>query len=86
MPELARFYGIVVRMYYSDHSPPHFHAYYGSFEAVIAVHDLSVVAGALPARAMGLVAEWAQLHRAEISAAWERASSNEPPGKIDPLP
>ena len=50
MPELSRFYGIVVRMFFNDHAPPHFHAYYGSDEALFAIETLSLVAGRLPAR------------------------------------
>ena len=63
MPELSRFYGIVVRMFSNDHGPPHFHAYYGSDEALVAIETLSVFAGRLPPRAMGLVVEWASLHQ-----------------------
>jgi hypothetical protein len=55
MPELSRFYGIVIRMFFNDHAPPHFHAYYGSDEALIAIERLSVFAGRLPPRATGLV-------------------------------
>ncbi len=57
MPELSRFYGIVIRMYYDDHGPPHFHAYYGDMEVVVDVRTLAVLAGKLSSRAMGLVIE-----------------------------
>jgi hypothetical protein len=86
MPELARFYGIVVRMFFNDHEPPHFHAYYGSDEALVAIETLSVFAGRLPPRAMGLVVEWASLHQEELREAWMRAKSLESPGRIAPLP
>jgi hypothetical protein len=86
MPELARFYGIVVRMFFNDHEPPHFHAYYGSDEALVAIETLSVFAGRLPPRAMGLVVEWASLHQEELREAWRRAKSLESPGRIAPLP
>jgi len=86
MPELSRFYGIVVRMFSNDHGPPHFHAYYGSDEALVAIETLSVFAGRLPPRAMGLVVEWASLHQEELREAWRRAQSLEPPGRIAPLP
>ncbi len=59
MPEVSRFYGIVIRMYFADHWPPHFHAEYGEHEAVIGIDDSRVIAGSLPARAFGLVEEWA---------------------------
>lgn len=85
MPEISRFYGIVIRMYFADHNPPHFHAYYGANEALMEIATLSVIAGKLPPRAMGLVAEWALQHREELGAAWERASNLKSPGKVEPL-
>lgn len=85
MPELSRFYGIAIRMYFSDHNPPHFHARYAGAEALVEIATLSVIAGRLPPRAMGLVAEWASAHQEELSAAWERARNLEAPGKIEPL-
>lgn len=86
MPELSRFYGITIRMYFSDHAPPHFHAIYGEHEVVLAISDLSIVVGSLPGRALGLVVEWATLHQAELWDAWNRAQADEDPGRIDPLP
>lgn len=86
MPEICRFYGISIRMYYDDHHPPHFHAQYGSYEATIAIGTLAVIAGTLPPRALGLVAEWAAQHQPELDAAWHRAKSLQTPGQIDPLP
>ena len=85
MPELCRFYGIVVRMYFADHPPPHFHVSYGSHQAVLDVEALSVISGDLPARALGLVVEWATLHQDELRSAWRRAANHELPGKIEPL-
>ena len=85
VPELCRFYGIVVRMYFGDHPPAHFHAVYGDDEAVIEIETLAVLNGHLPARARGLVLEWASLHQQELGEAWERAKRLEPPGSIDPL-
>jgi len=86
MPELSRFYGIVVRMYFRDHAPPHFHAFYGGDEVVVDIQQLAAMEGGLPPRAFGLVIEWAAVHRQELLAAWERASHSESPGKVDPLP
>ncbi len=86
MPEVSRFYGIVIRMYFADHPPPHFHASYGSEEALISIRDQAVLAGSLPSRAMGLVAEWSHLHRSELMACWNRAVRHQAPGKVDPLP
>lgn len=86
MPEISRFYGIVIKMYFGDHRPPHFHAEYGEHEAIVGIETLAVIAGKLPPRAMGLVSEWASIHQQELSAAWARAEHLEPVGKIDPLP
>lgn len=86
MPEICRFYGITIKLYFGDHAPAHFHAEYGEFEAVVAIETLAVVAGSLPPRALGLVTEWALLHQQELSAAWDRAQNLEPVGRIDPLP
>ena len=85
MPELCRFYGIVIRMYFNDHGPPHFHALYGEQEALVEIDSLKVIHGRLPPRATSLVIEWASLHQAELHAAWARASQLEAPGKIAPL-
>jgi hypothetical protein len=85
MPELARFYGIVIKMYFDDHAPPHFHAEYGGAEALIDIRTSAVFAGKLPPRAMGLVAEWTALHRDELLDRWEKARALRPLEKIAPL-
>ena len=86
MPEICRFYGIVIKMYFADHAPPHFHAEYSEHEARIAINSLAVISGKLPPRAMGLVAEWATLHQPELQGLWEKASRLEPLNRLDPLP
>ncbi len=85
MPEICRFYGIIIRIHVRDHPPPHFHALYGEHHAVIELGSLSTLQGRLPARARRLVLEWAVLHRDEVMAAWNRAHGGEPPGTIAPL-
>ncbi|MEX2091102.1 MAG: DUF4160 domain-containing protein [Pirellulales bacterium] len=85
MPEISRFYGIVVQIYFGDHPPPHFHARYAGQVAKIDIESLSVIDGQLPARALGLVVEWATLHQQELREAFARAANLEPPGKIAPL-
>lgn len=60
MPTISRFYGILIQMYFADHAPPHFHALYAEFEALIAIQTFEVVRGELPGRAKALVLEWAQ--------------------------
>jgi Domain of unknown function (DUF4160) len=71
MPSVSRFLGIVIYFYYRDHNPPHFHALYGEFEAEIIIEDLLVDVGYLPPRVLGLVMEWASLHKAELLENWE---------------
>ena len=66
MPTLSIFFGIVIRMYYDDHPPPHFHAIYGAHEAKIGIETLELIEGKLPRRALGLVLDWAELHRQEL--------------------
>jgi hypothetical protein len=85
MPEVSRFYGIVIQMYYGDHLPPHFHARYAGQSAKFEIESLAVIEGKLPARALGLVTEWAALHQDELRAAFQRAADLQPPGKIEPL-
>jgi hypothetical protein len=85
VPIICRFYGIVVRMYYRDHNPPHFHATYGSDEALVDIASADVIAGRLPNRAAALAAEWGRLHGGELAANWDRMRDGEPPFPIDPL-
>jgi hypothetical protein len=84
MPELCRFLGIVIAMYYRDHGPPHFHAIYGGFEVTIEI-ETGNVQGEFPPRALSHVQEWRQLHRAELLVDWELARRSEPLKRIDPL-
>jgi hypothetical protein len=85
MPRLSYFYGIAIYMYHRDHSPPHFHAIYGSNEAEVAIRSRRVLKGSLPARASALVREWARMHEKELSDAWARAQTDAPLQPIRPL-
>lgn len=85
MPELSRFYGIIIRMYFDEHPPTHFHAYYQEAQAVVSIETLEVVRGALPGRARILVTEWALAHRDELRDNWTRAEQGAPLVPIDPL-
>ena len=85
MPEVSRFYGIVVHIFYSDHAPPHFHAKYVGKEILVSIQDMTVLEGRFPPRALGMVMEWAAIHQAELLDAWNRAQQHELPGKIAPL-
>ncbi len=74
MPELARFYGITIKMYFqqSEHNPPHFHAFYGgTYMGSINIQTLELMEGDLPPRALKLVLEWAKLHQAQLLRIWE---------------
>jgi hypothetical protein len=72
-------------MFYADHVPPHFRAEYAEHEVRVALDSFAILSVQLPPRAMGLVTEWASLHRQELQAAWARASHLRPPGRIEPL-
>ena len=85
MPELSRFFGIVIRMHFDDHRPPHFHAEYGEFEIEVAIHRLEVLDGRFPSRALGLTIEWAAEHQDELLLDWELASTRQALRKIEPL-
>lgn len=84
MPEISRFLGIVIGMFYSDHGVPHFHAVYGEHEAWIEIES-GTVHGALPPRALRLVLEWAELHKAELLENWQLARQGRPLKRIEPL-
>jgi hypothetical protein len=85
MPTISIFYGIVIQMFWNDHAPPHFHALYGDNEAVVAIESLQVLRGSLPRRALSLVLEWADEHRAELLENWELCRSHQMPRQILPL-
>jgi hypothetical protein len=84
MPELSRFFGIIITMYWRDHNPPHFHASYGDDEALITMNG-EVYSGSLPRRALSLVREWLAIHRQELLDNWENAQKREPMKSIEPL-
>lgn len=85
MPEICRFYGIVIKMFWDDHAPPHFHAEYGAEQATIAITTLAVLQGHLPARALGLTVEWASARQQELLDLWKLAQALEPLRKLEPL-
>ena len=85
MPQISRFFGIIISMYYDDHNPPHFHATYGEYNAEIGINDFIVMEGKLPSRVLGLVIEWASLHQEELLANWNRIEKGVPIENIAPL-
>ncbi len=84
MPEISRFLGIVIAMYYRDHPPPLFHAIYGEFEATVEIES-GIVNGELPRRALAHVQEWRSLHRQELTDIWNLARVGKPLPRIEPL-
>lgn len=85
MPEISRFLGIIIAMFYKDHNPPHFHVRYGDFKATVEIKELIVLSGKLPPRVLGLVIEWASMHKKELMEDWGRAEKLEKLKKIAPL-
>jgi hypothetical protein len=85
MPEISRFLGIVITMYFNDHDPPHFHVRYGEHRATIAIDPLELRAGRLPPRVLGLVTEWAELHRPELMENWTTLAAGGNFKRIAPL-
>jgi hypothetical protein len=82
MPTVAYFYGIAISMYWDDHNPPHFHAKYGEFRAMVAIADGGVISGNLPSTARKIVSEWALARQAELAENWRRGLTHEPLERI----
>ena len=88
MPELARFFGIIIRMFAEPdtaHHEPHFHAYYQNDVGIYSIATLEMIAGYLPRRQQRLVEAWAELHQDELIENWERLQNGQPPERIEPL-
>ncbi|MBK7560254.1 MAG: DUF4160 domain-containing protein [Chitinophagaceae bacterium] len=85
MPQISYFLGVIIRMFYRDHNPPHFHAVYGDFEGIIDIDKNELIGGNLPPRVLGLVTEWTALHQKELMENWERARKQERLLSIAPL-
>ena len=85
MPEISRFFGIVIRMYFDDHNPPHIHASYAGSEAQFGIEPITILEGAIPSRAASMVLEWAALHQRELMENWRRLHNAQPVESIKPL-
>ena len=85
MPTVSTFYGILIKMFFNDHAPPHFHAEYAEFKATVDIRHLRVLEGELPRRALDLVLDWAKLHREELLNDWDLCRAREAPKPIAPL-
>ena len=85
MPEISRFFGIIISMYYHDHQPPHFHVRYGEQKAIISIKTLTLARGRLSPRVFGMVMEWATLHQNELMENWRLARQQQPLQRVTPL-
>jgi hypothetical protein len=85
MPEISRFLGIVITMYFNDHAPPHFHVRYEEFRAIVGITATELLEGRLPPRVLGLVIEWAELHQDELLANWTTLADEGTFARIAPL-
>ena len=81
MPEICRFLGIIITMYFDEHNPPHCHIKYNEYRASMEIKTLNIIAGQLPAKVRGLVEEWSELHQEELLQMWDSKEFH----KIDPL-
>jgi len=80
VPVIARFYGILVKMYFKDHGVPHFHAVYGEYNAVFEIETVRLIEGDLPPRALHMVTEWAERYRTELLDMWKEQIFKQLPG------
>jgi Domain of unknown function (DUF4160) len=85
MPTISTFYGILIKMFFNDHVPAHFHAEYAEFKATIDIEKLKILEGQLPRRALELVLDWAELHKNELIEDWSLCQMKQQPKKIEPL-
>jgi len=85
MPVISTFYGILIKMFFDDQAPPHFHAEYAEFKAVIDINRLQLIEGRLPRRALELVLDWAELHQEDLMKDWQLCQAQQQPAKIEPL-
>jgi hypothetical protein len=81
MPVIAKFYGIIIKLFFSDHPPPHFHVVYGEYNALFDINTLEMIEGDLPNRAKKLVIEWAKQHQTELLEMWSTQQFH----KLSPL-
>jgi hypothetical protein len=85
MPEISRFFGISILMYFNDHAPPHFHARYNEHAAIFRISDTAITDGFLPPRVTALVVEWALQHRSDLTACWDGLAKSGALTRVAPL-
>ena len=84
MPQISAFYGLIILMNFKDHSPPHFHVWYGDYKVTVTIKE-GIVTGNMPQRALKMVFEWLEQHREELLQEWEKAQKGEQLTQIMPL-
>jgi hypothetical protein len=85
MPEISRFFGIIIYMHFNDHNPPHFHVKYGDYKAIIDINNFGIIEGNLPPKALSIVVEWASGHKQELLNNWNEIIATGKFNKIKPL-
>ncbi len=85
MPVISQFYGVIIRMFYNDHIPPHFHAVYGEYELIVSIAPIRIIEGQAPTRVRSMVLEWVAIHQQELMDDWNLCRIAQPPLPIEPL-
>ncbi len=85
VPIISQFFGIIIRMFFNEHVPPHFHVQYGEYKAAVDIRSLTLTEGRLPRRALELVLDWAELHQTELLKNWDLCQNHLRPEEIQPL-
>ena len=85
MPEISRFYGIVIQMFYKNHEPPHIHITHNEYKAKVSIKELKLLSGEFPRRGLQLILDWIELHKEELLKEWELMKKDKPLFKIKPL-
>ena len=85
MPTISIFYGILIKMLFDDHNPPHFHAEYGEYELVVTINPIKIIKGDAPKRVKSMILEWTALHQEELLQDWELCANMQTPFSIEPL-
>ena len=84
MPTISMFYGVIIRMYYDEHNPPHFHAFYGDYKAIFSF-DGEIIEGTMSSSKKKLIMAWTLIHKEELIANWQLAKNSEILYNINPL-
>ena len=82
MPEISRFFGMIITINYRDHNPPHFHAEYQGYEAIYNIKTAKKIKGQFPPSLNKILEKWARQYRKELLKSWDKARNNEPPKRV----